>query len=362
MGLSGKTGACRWPAAPLPPSAAWAAAGIHGAGGHCGVLGCEVPHSDGVPRLGGEVPHSGGVSRLGGGVPHSGSVPPGGGVPHSGSVPPGGGVSHSGSVPLGGGVPHCCSVPPRGGVPHGGGVPLGSKVQHSGGVPNGKGSGPRGTRVGLYKGPAPSLRLTSPVSLSLPRGGVVPCDGGGVLPGGLVPRSSGGTPCIGSDVPQGGVVVVGLGHDAVVKSMYALYARESMYVLLVRVVVESMYVSSARVVVESMYMLLGHDAVVESMYTASRGWWSPWWFAESAMPFGLVVFSWEVAFLLEPSVSTSRWSGWSRSLRRLHIYVFCDIAHGVQRRKSVRRARTCRARRGAARRGEVTGPVTCRGW
>ena len=121
-------------------------------------------------------------------------------------------------------------------------------------------------------------------------------------------------------------------------------------------------VSPARVVVESMYMLLGHDAVVESMYTASRGWWSPWWFAESAMPFGLVVFSWEVAFLLEPSVSTSRWSGWSRSLRRLHIYVFYDIAHGVQRRKSVRRARTCRARRGAARRGGATGPVTCRGW
>ena len=37
MGLSGKAG-FRWSAALLPPSAAWAAAGIHG---HCGVLGCS---------------------------------------------------------------------------------------------------------------------------------------------------------------------------------------------------------------------------------------------------------------------------------------------------------------------------------
>ena len=126
-------------------------------------------------------------------------------------------------------------------------------------------------------------------------------------------------------------MVVGLGHDAVVESMYVLCARESMYVLLVRVVVESMYVSSAHVVVESIYILLGHDAVVESMYTASRGWWSPWWSVESAMPFGLVVFSWEVAFLLEPSVSTSRWSGWSRPLRRLDLLLLRRHCAGAQR-------------------------------
>ena len=95
-------------------------------------------------------------------------------------------------------------------------------------------------------------------------------------------------------------VVVGLGHDAVVKSMCVLLARESMYALiLARVVVESMYavlglvvvaprmhVSLARVVFESMDVLLGL-AVVESMYMRARG----KCLTRSAMPFVLFVGS-----------------------------------------------------------------------
>ena len=299
-----------------------------------------VPLSGGVPRLGGEVPPRGGVPRLGGEVPHNGGVPR-----------LGGGVLHSGSVPLGGGVSHCCSVPLRGGVPHGGRVPLGGGVPRSGGVPSGEGSGPWGTRVSLYKGPEPSLTCSLIlVSLSLPRGGVLPCNSGGVLPGGLVPRSSGGTPCIGSDVPQGGVVVVGIGH-VVVESMYVLYARESMYVLLARVVVESMYallglvvvaprmhVSLARVVFESMDVLLGL-AVVESMYMRARG----KWMMRSAMPFVLFV-------------------GSSRSCVGSICFSCVVIARG--RRGDACRARTCRARgpegpRASTTRAWLLGPVTC---
>ena len=151
-----------------------------------------------------------------------------------------------------------------------------------------------------------------------------------MLPGGLVPRSSGGTPCIGSDVPQGGVVVVGIGH-VVVESMYVLYARESMYVLLARVVVESMYallglvvvaprmhVSLARVVFESMDVLLGL-AVVESMYMRARG----KWMMRSAMPFVLFV-------------------GSSRSCVGSICFSCVVIARG--RRGDACRARTCRAR------------------
>ena len=82
--------------------------------------------------------------------------------------------------------------------------------------------------------------------------------------------------------------------------MYVLYARESMYVLLARVVVESMYallglvvvaprmhVSLARVVFESMNVLLGL-AVVESMYMRARG---VECLMQSAMPFVLFVGS-----------------------------------------------------------------------
>ena len=116
-------------------------------------------------------------------------------------------------------------------------------------------------------------------------------------------------PCNSGVMPRCGVVprcglVVGLGHDAVVKSMCVLLARESMYALiLARVVVESMYallglvvvaprmhVSLARVVFESMNVLLGL-AVVESMYMRARGKWMVECLMRSAMPFVLFVGS-----------------------------------------------------------------------